>query len=394
MDFEINFLSFYVVQVEGKGEAVDKRYKHFQTLDAEEYEDSSLKEFLNGELLKISKRKVERHAKTEQAPTKIGRFIVEEGHELDSNPHYNLFNRIRFAKTKENFKDMSEPLVYTYLDTSAVRGGVFLIAQAKLRKYFDDPFVFVMKCDFEPKVASISDESTLIRNVEMAITTKNMKSIQYPYMPEEGMVEPGELKIHQASHARYFEDFLKFVEYERSMPEIMKTQVMDMVYDQIEDVFEEGTEEREQFDQAMEVWAASPKREIMEQFSTEEVMEATAQIVEHAPEVELKLKADHISVKALLADFGDLIHIAKVNDRYVLMIEADTLTFEKGFSPIEFLKPDELQDVIERIENKQQYSYDPNDRINASIYLFLLSSINKRSFIWDIVDIYTKNRFY
>ena len=43
MDFEINYLSFYVVQVEGKGEAVDKRYKHFQTLDAEEYEDSSLK---------------------------------------------------------------------------------------------------------------------------------------------------------------------------------------------------------------------------------------------------------------------------------------------------------------------------------------------------------------
>lgn len=52
-----------------------------------------------------------------------------------------------------------------------------------------------MKCDFEPKVASISDESTLIRNVEMAITTKNMKSIQYPYMPEEGMVEVGELKF-------------------------------------------------------------------------------------------------------------------------------------------------------------------------------------------------------
>ncbi len=168
-----------------------------------------------------------------------------------------------------------------------------------------------MKCDFEPKVASISDESTLIRNVEMAITTKNMKSIQYPYMPEEGMVEVGELKIHQASHARYFEDFLKFVEYERSMPEIMKTQVMDMVYDQIEDVFEEGTEEREQSDQAMEVWAASPKREIMEQFSTEEVMEATAQIVEHAPEVELKLKRDHISVKALLVDFREIKYISR-----------------------------------------------------------------------------------
>jgi len=44
---------------------------------------------------------------------------------------------------------------------------------------------------------------------------------------------------------------------------------------------------RDQFDQAMEVWAASPKREIMEHFTTEEVMEATAQIVEHTPEMEL-----------------------------------------------------------------------------------------------------------
>nr|WP_281172512.1 DUF3900 domain-containing protein [Ectobacillus panaciterrae] len=35
-----------------------------------------------------------------------------------------------------------------------------------------------------------------MRNVEMAITTKNMKSIQYPYMPEEGMIEERELKIH------------------------------------------------------------------------------------------------------------------------------------------------------------------------------------------------------
>lgn len=37
------------------------------------------------------------------------------------------------------------------------------------------------------------------------------------------------------------------------MPEIKKTQVTDIVYDQIEDVLEEDTEERIQFDQAMEV---------------------------------------------------------------------------------------------------------------------------------------------
>jgi len=34
------------------------------------------------------------------------------------------------------------------------------------------------------------------------------------------------------------------------------------------------------------------------------------------------------------------------------MIEADTLLFEKGFSPIEFLKPDELENVIDRIGRK------------------------------------------
>jgi hypothetical protein len=104
-----------------------------------------------------------------------------------------------------------------------------------------------MKCDFEPKVASIADEATLIRKVEMAITTKNMKSIQYPYMPEEGMVETGELKIHQSSHARYFEDFLKFVEFGESMPEIMKSQVMNMVQEHVYETYEENSQECQQF---------------------------------------------------------------------------------------------------------------------------------------------------
>ncbi|MCP8969194.1 DUF3900 domain-containing protein [Ectobacillus ponti] len=352
MNFEINFLSFYVVQVEGSGEQAAKHYKHFQTLDVEEYEDSSLKQFLGGELEKIAKRKAERHPKTEGVPTKIGRFPVEEGYDLASNPNYNLFQRVRSAETKEQFQHVNEAFVYSYLDTSAVRGGVFLVVQAKLRQYFNDPFVFVLKCDFEPKVASISDEATLIRNVELAITTKNMKSVMYPYMPEGGMLEEGEVKIHQASHARYFEDFLKFVEYGESMPQIVKTQVMGMVYDSIEDVFEEGSEERQQFEEAMEIWSASPKRELMEHFTTEEVVEAAAQIVEHTPEIELKLKMDHISVKGLLADFGDQIHLAKVDNRYVLMIEADSILFEKGFSPVEFLKPDDLHQAVERIVRK------------------------------------------
>lgn len=352
MDFEIIYLSFYVVQVEGSGDNTRKTVKHFQTMDQSAYEESPLKDFLDGELAKISKRKVEKHPKHEQTPTKIGRFIVEEGYDVASNPNYSLFSKVRKAETKETFQELNEQIVQAYVDTAAIRGGVLLIANAKLRKYFDEPFLFIMKCDFEPKVASISDESTLIRNVEMAITTKNMKSIQFPYMPEEGIIEEAELKIHQASHARYFEDFLKFVEYGESMPEIIKSQVMTMVQEHIEETYQEESEEKEQFETAMEMWATSPKRELQERFSTEQVTEAAAQIIEHTPDIELKMKLDHISIKGLLSDFGESLHLAKVNDKYVLLVEADFIQFEQGYSPIELLRPDELDVVIERMKRK------------------------------------------
>ncbi|WP_110114034.1 DUF3900 domain-containing protein [Bacillus sp. CGMCC 1.16541] len=352
MDFQMRFLSFYVVQVEGKEDQATKQYKHFQTLSEEQYENSALKDFLDGEFKKIVKRKVERHPKSEQVPTKLGYFIVEPGHELTSNPNYNLFHRALHAESNEAFKEVSEEFVRAYIDTAAVRGGAFLVATATPRKYFDHSFVFVMKCDFEPKVASIADESTLIRHVEMAITTKNMKSIQYPYMPEEGMIEENELKIHQSSHARYFEDFLKFVEYGEPMPEIMKNQVMEMVRGHIHETFELESEELEQFEVEMETWAISEKREIQERLDTHQVVEAAAHIIEHSPEAELKMKLGETEIKGLLADFGQNIHLAKVNGRYVAVVEAESILFEKGVSPIEFLKPDELDAVLEKIRRK------------------------------------------
>ncbi|MCM3177278.1 DUF3900 domain-containing protein [Cytobacillus horneckiae] len=352
MDFDISYISFYVVQVEGKGEKANKFIKHFQTLDNEGYENSALKDFLDGELMKISKRKVERHPKTDQAPTKIGRFIVEPGHELTSNPNYNLFHKVRYAETIDGFKEHNEQIVHAYVDTAAVRGGVVLIASAKLTKYFDEPFLFIMKCDFEPKVASISDESTLIKNVEMAITTKNMKSIQYPYMPEEGMVEEGELKIHQASHARYFEDFLKFVEYEDSMPEIMKSQVMHMVQEHAQETFAENSEEMQQFEESLEIWEASEKREIQERLDTHQVMEAAAQIIEHTPEAEIRMTIGNTAIKGLLADFGENIHLGKIDGRYVLLVESESIVFDKGVSPLEFHRPDDLHAIIEKMNRK------------------------------------------
>ncbi|MEC2072800.1 DUF3900 domain-containing protein [Alkalihalophilus marmarensis] len=349
MDFTIQYLSFFVINVEGQGEQANKTYKHYQTLDHTSYESHALKDFLDGELMKVAKRKVEQNPKSEQVPTKIGRFVVEPGYDLDTNPNYNQFNRIRLAETSEDFKRHSEQLVYAYMDTSAIRGGALLVIRAKLNKYMDDPFVFVLKCDFEQKVASITDEKTLIHHVNRAITTKNMKSIQYPYMPEEGMVEEWELKVHQSSHARYFEDFLKFVEYNKSMPELVKHQMIEMAQQHIADTYQEASPEREQEEEFIEAWSNTPVREMQEKWTPDQVVEASAPIIEHQPEIELKLKLDHIDVRAMLSDFGECLHIAKVNGKYVIVIEGDSFTFEKGVSPVEFLKPDDLEEVLKRV---------------------------------------------
>lgn len=352
MDFSIQYLSFSVITVEGSGENANKSYKQLATLDEYKYNDSALKPFLDGELMKITKRKVERHPKSEQVPTKIGRFVVEPGYDLASNPNHNSFNRIRSATNIDEFSKGCRELIQMYTDTMAVRGGVLLIVSAKLNEYFDEPFVFVLKCDFEQNIASITDEKTLINNVEMAITTKNMKSIQYPYMPEEGILELGELKIHQSSHSRYFQDFLKGVEYEKSMPEIVKTQMVDIVYEELNTSFAEPSVERAERETELEVWATSPKRELQEKWSEEQVVAASTRIVEHAPEIELKLKLDHISVKGLLSDFGDSIHIAKLNGRFVVLLEGDLFQFEKNVSPVEFLKPAELHEIVEKLLEK------------------------------------------
>lgn len=350
MDFDVLFLSFYVIQeVEGS-----KTIKHYQTMNKEEYAESPLHDFLGGELKKIAKRKVERHPKAENVPTKLGYFVVEEGHDFSSNPNFVLFNKAAFAETKEDFHEHAERFVQLYADTSAVRGGVFIVTSAKLNKYFDEPFLFILKCDFEPKVASISDEKTLIRNVEMAITTKNMKSIQYPNMPEEGMIEEGELKIHQASHARYFEDFLKYVDYNEPMPEVMKAQVVEMVTEHIAEAFEPDSTEMKEFEQELEVWSVSDKREIKERLDSHQVIEAAAHIVEHTPEAELRMKLGDTDIKGYLSDFGENIHLAKVNGRYVALIEADNILFDKGVSPIEFHKPEELQAIVDLIVQKSR----------------------------------------
>ncbi|MBD2863854.1 DUF3898 domain-containing protein [Paenibacillus sp. IB182363] len=42
-------------------------------------------------------------------------------------------------------------------------------------------------------------------------------------------------------------------------------------------------------------------------------------IVEQQPEVDLKFKLDGITVRAKLADYGESVHVAELNGRYVLL---------------------------------------------------------------------------
>ncbi|WP_168119038.1 DUF3900 domain-containing protein [Paenibacillus sp. HB172176] len=352
MDLMLQYLSFFVIMTDGEesSQSSGRRFKHYQTLDADDYDESEIKKFLDEEFTRILKRKVERNPNTANAPTKIGRFMVEPGYELGSNQNYNLFQRLREADSKERFIGIADELVRIYMDTSAVRGGAFIIARSKLNTYFDEPFLFLLKCDFEPKIARISDERNLIASVEMAISARSIKSIQYPHMHEEGSMDEWEVKIHQASHARYFEDFLKYVSYEKPLPEVIGEQVVEMVHQYIADKWQEDvSQERSDEENAVEVWAASEKRELQEWWTPEQVEVASAALVEQKPELPFSFKLDGISVKGLLSDFGASIHFAKHNGKYVAVIEGDAFQFEKGMSPIELLQPRELTEVLELI---------------------------------------------
>lgn len=70
MDFEIRFLSFYVIQVEGKDEQANKQFKHFQTLDTGEFEES--------EPEGLSRRGTEKNRQTESRPPSAVRAGADE----------------------------------------------------------------------------------------------------------------------------------------------------------------------------------------------------------------------------------------------------------------------------------------------------------------------------
>ncbi|WP_025845979.1 DUF3900 domain-containing protein [Brevibacillus agri] len=357
MNFIIDWLSFYLIEQPEEEDGI-KQVRMTRYLGHDEYQCSELRDFLDGEFARIAKRKVEMNPKTEGTPTKLGQFVVEPGHPLDSNPNYALLNRLLAAETPGESKEPCQELVQSYLRTSQVRGGVLIVVRTRL-ELLDERYVFILKCDFEQKTAVITDEKSLISNVRMAINAKNMKSLMYPYMIESGMNDPYHVKIHQFSHARYFEEFLRFIEYPQTVTQLVSDEVISLARQHIEYTYPEESEERVREEEAIELIAASPKRELAEKWEHETVMEAMHIITDRQPEVELKFKLDHMQIRTLLADYGSNLHIAKVNGRYLVVLEGEQLQFERGVSPVEFAKPKSLAEVVKEIEERSSHYAKP-----------------------------------
>ncbi|WP_318246736.1 DUF3898 domain-containing protein [Bacillus toyonensis] len=94
-------------------------------------------------------------------------------------------------------------------------------------------------------------------------------------------------------HAGYFEDFLKYDEYGKSIPVIMKIKIIHMVQEHFTELFRHESE--------------------------------------------------------LLMDFGDMIHLGQINGKhFLLLIETDLIVFKKGVSPSKFHQPDYLHEIIEK----------------------------------------------
>lgn len=122
MKFNVQFLSFYVIQVEGNEGQGAKSYKHYQTLDEEEYEHSEIKKFLDGSLRGQPSARWRKIRNRSRRRPRSGAFFVEPGYDLDSNPNFNQLTRLRAAEDVESFHNFGDDLVRSYLDTSAVRG--------------------------------------------------------------------------------------------------------------------------------------------------------------------------------------------------------------------------------------------------------------------------------
>ena len=67
----------------------------------------------------------------------------------------------------------------------------------------------------------------------------------------------------------------------------------------------------------------------------------------------MSFKLDAVSIKGPLTDFGQAIHFATYNGRYIALIEGDAFQFDRSMSPVELLQPPDLLEVLELVGRKQ-----------------------------------------
>lgn len=122
-------------------------------------------------------------------------------------------------------------------------------------------------------------------------------------------------------------------EYPQTVTDIVSQEVVSLARQHLEMIYPEQTEERMREEAAIELMAASPKRELAERWEHETVMEAMQIITERQPEVEMKWRLDHMRVRALLADYGAKVHIAKANGRYMILLEGKACNLRRAYLP-------------------------------------------------------------
>ncbi|WP_444684364.1 DUF3900 domain-containing protein [Alkalicoccus luteus] len=353
MDMHVQFVSFFTVQ---SGEGSVRQARLEQTVTASEYAGSALESFLHEEFRKMLKRKADRNPTSHKSATKVGQFIVEDGYELGSNPNYAMLENLRQAASAEALEKAAVRLADAYAGTNSARGGILMLVQLTVTEWSSQPFVLAAKCDFEDHIVTVgSSEGELLRQVNRAISTKGMKAVQFPHMPQEGMIEPWEVKIHQASHASYFEDFLPYVGYPETKREAAAVAVIESAREAVLSEFEDDSEERIAEEKVLEAWANTEERTLQNRWDEEQVREVSRPILDRNPEVKLKLKLDHMKIEGLLEDFGERLHIARKDDRYVIVLEGEAFSFDKEASPVEFLQPDDMAAVFERILAKAPF---------------------------------------
>ena len=69
--------------------------------------------------------------------------------------------------------------------------------------------------------------------------------------------------------------------------------------------------------------------------------------MEQQPNLTVAFKLGDVSVKGPLSEFGQSIHFATYNGRYVALIEGDFFQFDRSMSPVELLQPPDLLEVLE-----------------------------------------------